>query len=74
MSQPSKTCSKCEVTKKVSEFHKCADGKYGVHSICKPCRISAETERATEWKKKNRAKYLATQKAYYERKKARALA
>jgi len=32
-----KTCSKCNIEKSVSEYHKQKIGKYGVKSICKEC-------------------------------------
>lgn len=32
-----KICTKCEIEKDLSEFHKRKDGKFGVRSICKEC-------------------------------------
>ena len=44
-----KMCSKCKTVKKLSEFHKHKDYKYGVHRACKVCRSDgrAKTDMAS---------------------------
>lgn len=32
-----KTCTKCNIEKNLSEFHKSKDGRFGVRAICKEC-------------------------------------
>ena len=66
---PSKTCSKCEKTKKVTSFHKCASGKHGVHSICKPCRIVTETARGLAYREANPERFRKRQRESYRRRK-----
>lgn len=36
-----KTCSMCQQTKRIEEFHKAAKGKYGVNNYCKLCNNQA---------------------------------
>lgn len=42
---PSKTCSKCKQVKPLSEFHKDARSKDGVHSWCRECRCTVGKQR-----------------------------
>lgn len=37
MAEPAKTCTKCEKTKPLSEFHRQREGKDGRRSVCKLC-------------------------------------
>lgn len=37
-----KTCTKCNVARNFSEFHKNKDGKFGLTSFCKACRSIAK--------------------------------
>ena len=67
LSIPHKSCSKCQLPKPLSEFHRCSKGKDGYKSACKSCRC-AETrdyaqrnpekvaESKREWERQNREK------------------
>lgn len=45
----SKQCSKCKEIKHFSMYHAKPKGKFGLHSICKPCR----SIQSIEWAKRN---------------------
>jgi hypothetical protein len=70
-----KTCSKCNVEKPFTDFHKCSLNKAGFKSACKECRNSSErTEyaknpqptilRTTEWGKNNRGSRIKATRKY----------
>ena len=40
-----KTCIHCNETKGIDQFHKNLGGKYGVHSVCKPCKNKRDLAR-----------------------------
>ena len=40
-----KVCSKCKVSKELSDFHKCSNSKDGLKSSCKECRNSDSVNR-----------------------------
>ena len=42
-----KTCTVCKENKELEAFHRKAMGKFGVDSVCKPCRASKHSERRT---------------------------
>lgn len=48
-----KICTKCEIEKNLSEFHKRKDGKFGVRSICKKCLNISSSEYHKSYNKEN---------------------
>ena len=56
-----KTCTKCNIEKELSEFHKKKTGKYGVNSICKKCKKIYSKQYAKE----NKEGITNTKKKYY---------
>lgn len=70
-----KTCSKCNISKPLEEFHKNSLGKFGVHSLCKKCysehkkiyyelnKIKIMMKRA-EYYSKNKESFSKRQKEY----------
>ena len=66
----SKKCSRCGMTKTLSEFRNAKNGKYGVRSICKDCeklyRLAHKEERSTKEKKRRRAYSLINKTAVQE--------
>ena len=57
-----KVCTKCGIEKPLSEFYKHKGCCLGIDSQCKKCK---ETARVI-WRKKNKKKVLATERAYRE--------
>jgi hypothetical protein len=55
-----KTCTKCDLSKSVLDFHKSKTQKYGVSSICKSCAKIA----TKKWGDENRDKRLLNSRAY----------
>ena len=55
-----KTCTTCKKDKKLSEFHKCKGGAYGVKSVCKECRKEEKKEYSS------RDYVIEKQKTYYQ--------
>ena len=55
-----KTCTKCQETKELTEFHKHPDGKDGLSAQCKSCFY----QYTVEWRKKNREYFNAYQRDY----------
>lgn len=65
-----KQCSKCQVEKPETEFHKNKCTKDGLTSTCKPCAI----ERTRLWGLNNKARAVANRKATYAKNRNRAIA
>lgn len=57
----SKTCSRCSLSKPISEFHRKKSGKYGVGARCKTCR----SEEDKEYRRLNADKIAAYEKGRY---------
>lgn len=57
-----KLCSKCNIEKPLSEFHKNSLGKFGVHSICKVCCV----EKKRLDRLNNPLKYSSRASSYYK--------
>jgi hypothetical protein len=57
-----KKCTNCNIEKMLTNFHKSKDGKFGVKSICKECKIIL---RKIEYND-NRDKHLLNKQKYYE--------
>lgn len=62
--QQEKTCTKCGVTKPLSEFYKREGGKYGVRADCKDCCKDRFNRRHKEYYPKNVEKERARQAEY----------
>lgn len=67
----SKTCTKCKVTKPLTDFYKQAAGKFGVQSECKPCwkvRLATDYQKNRQAVINRTAAYnIANRDAYNER-------
>lgn len=57
---PTKRCAACGEHKPLTEFHKTAKGKDGLHSYCKRCNIA----KSGAWQKANQQKRLQQQRAW----------
>lgn len=57
-----KKCTNCNIEKTLNDFHKSKDGKFGVKSICKECKIIL---RKIEYND-NKDKHLLNKQKYYE--------
>lgn len=77
MKVSSKLCSKCEIEKEFSQFHKCKKSKDGYKSSCKVCRSKEckiyrignqekEKTRRDKYKSENKEKITIYNKKYYE--------
>lgn len=71
-----KICSKCNIEKNLTDFHKKSTGKFGVGKICKPCYSIDRHQRYEqtrkkqlakneEWKLNNQEKYKQYHQEYY---------
>ena len=73
-----KICTKCNIEKSITEFHKQKHGKYGVQSICKSCKTKYVLDRqqtpkgkaiaraaSQKYRQANRDKVLKQYKSYY---------
>jgi hypothetical protein len=58
-----KKCTKCGVEKKLGEFNKKKDGKFGVYSHCKNCKSNTDKK----YYIKNKTKILISTKQYREK-------
>lgn len=58
-----KTCTKCKVAKRFSEFHKREERKYGLAGECKSCVKAV----ATQWNKENSKKRKIISGRYYKK-------
>lgn len=79
-----KVCSKCNIEKTFTEFHKSKSGKYGLRSDCKICSAEYKKnwyennkERHLEynkiWRENNKERHLKNSKIWYENNKNRCL-
>ncbi|MCA9367635.1 HNH endonuclease [Candidatus Kaiserbacteria bacterium] len=77
-SKITKVCTKCNVEKPLSEFHKSKSGKYGVRGECKPCALEYRrqyrknnrkeiAEYQHQWREKNRKEIAENGRQYYEK-------
>lgn len=64
-----KKCSKCNIEKPLTEFHKNIQSPDGYHWICKPCNL----EKRRIWYALNRNAALENKKEYYKNKKVNIL-
>lgn len=56
-----KICTECNTEKLLNSFHKSKEGKYGVKSICKNCKIKLSNKHYTD----NKEDVLEQKKLYY---------
>lgn len=61
-----KTCTKCQLSKELSYFHKDANGKYGVKSTCKNCQKLYDQEHGKLYRSINADRIKSAKREYYE--------
>jgi len=67
---PEKECPHCKVTKArtIKHWHLFADGKDGLHSVCKPCRRAYNLPRSKQWRRDNRERRNEYMRIYWRKK------
>jgi len=77
MEVTTRECTKCQLTKSLSEFDKAKLGKFGVTAQCKTCKSKSskkyrdETEYKTKFYHRNKERIIAENKEYYQQHKDR---
>lgn len=61
MSEQEKICTNCQVPKILTDYHKSKNGRYGVKSICKACKIELANTHYID----NKEQHLEHKKEYY---------